>query len=200
MRKGEESDSTVLKAPSSRPIALLVWAGCATLVVWFVARSDWEPLGISVPWLLLVAWTVYIVLWLPRLILQPDGLTVVNGLRTHRIPFNVVEDVNVGHSVSISADGRKIVSWGAPMPRGAMAAGREVFAGSKFQTITPGNDRLRAAPAVDPARDRIVKALERARVAQKPGASGAVETRWHTLTVAFGVLVVLTVVGLSVLS
>ena len=128
MSKTRDIDSTVLKEAFNRPIALMAWAGCAVPVTWFVATADWEALGTFTPWVLLVAWTVYIVLWAPRLVIRPDGLTVVNGLRTHWIPFSVMEDVNVGHSISIRADGRKIVSWGAPMPRGAMAAGHEIAA------------------------------------------------------------------------
>ena len=194
MSETRKTDSTVLKATSSKPVATLVWIVCAVPVVWFGARSDWEPLGISAPWLLLVAWTVYILLWRPRLLIRPDGLTVVNGLRTHWIPFSAMEDVNVAHSVSIRAGGRKIISWGAPMPRGAMSAGREVFAGSKFQTITPGNDRLRAASTVDPSLDRIARAWGKAQAVQTPGGSGAVETRWNVLTVATGTVVVIAVV------
>jgi hypothetical protein len=172
---------------------MLVWVVCAVPLGWFTATSDWEGLATYAPWLLLVAWTVCTVLWLPRLIIRPDGLSVVNGLRTHWIPFSVMEDVNVGHSVSIKADGRNVVSWGAPMPRGAMAAGREVFAGSGIQTITPGDTRLRAASPADHVRVRIVQAWDKSKAQQTPGTSRGVVTRWNVLTVATGTVAIIAV-------
>nr|WP_256127907.1 PH domain-containing protein [Arthrobacter sp. SDTb3-6] len=45
---------------------------------------------------------------------HPDGLTVVNVLRSHRVPFSALKAVRVGQGVVLDTTAGRIASWGAP--------------------------------------------------------------------------------------
>ncbi|QDY90870.1 PH domain-containing protein [Arthrobacter sp. UKPF54-2] len=65
---------------------------------------------------------VYLTQWRPRLIVDADGFEGVNGLRRHRIPFAAVDDIEVRHTVALTAGGKKYVSW--VLVLGLILAGR----------------------------------------------------------------------------
>lgn len=180
-----KTTTRTLKALSSRPTATLVWLGCGVAVGYSAWTSPSSALILYGPWLVFVAWVAYLGLWLPRLIIHPDGLSLVNGIRTHWLPFGRIDDVEVRHSVTVTAEGRKYKSWGAPLPPSALRAGQKVSRSQQIQVLTPTNERLAAPTAVDPSRDAIVRAWRAA--AQRPASvAGDVSSRWNTTTIVVG--------------
>ncbi|HEV7167669.1 MAG TPA: PH domain-containing protein [Micrococcaceae bacterium] len=168
---------------------MLVWLGCAVVGGYLGLAQDVQSFLRYGPWLALVAWFVYLAQWLPRLVIGSEGLRMVNGLRTHRIPFSRIRDLGVRQSVTVSTvDGRRYTSWGAPIPRNAIAAGMDVSRGRQIQVLTPTNERLRAASAADPARDAIVRAWETAKRNGFANAGGSVVSTWNAATIGAGIL------------
>ena len=111
--------SISLRHSSALWVPAVIWLFCLFAVVDAIAEGT--P-GFAVKVGLLVAGialVVYVVLAKPALILDNEGITVVNVLRTHRVPFGALVDVRVRGLTSIvarTADGgqQSITSWNAP--------------------------------------------------------------------------------------
>ncbi|MDQ4501716.1 hypothetical protein [Sinomonas sp. ASV322] len=160
---GANGQRKVLRAQSSRSSASFVWVACCAFVgVSIVSGGDSRLLRFG-HWVGLAAWAAFAVLWRPCIIVDADDLTMINVLKTHRIPFARITDLKVGMTVSVEAGGRRYSSWGAPMPRSAYSAGLDLGERSQIQVMTPTNERLRATSAADPARDSIRRAWEDAK-------------------------------------
>ncbi|MFD3446420.1 PH domain-containing protein [Microbacteriaceae bacterium 4G12] len=91
----------------------------AAFVLWLfvdaVLRGATEFALTALPWLLLILWTVYVLMLRPCVALGPDGITIVNVFRRHRIPWALVDDFTTRFSLLVRLkDGRAIRSWGAP--------------------------------------------------------------------------------------
>ncbi len=190
-----ERPDQVLKAGSSRATAVLVWLCCGIVAGYLLLAQDIEGFLRLGPFLALAAWLAYLAQWLPRLVISRDGVRIVNGLKTHTIPFIQVQDLEVRHSVRVTANGRRFTSWGAPVPRNAIAAGLDVSRGRQFQALTPTNEHLRAADAADPDRDAIVQAWDEAKRVGFGDAEGSVVSTWNLATIAVGILTLIWVLA-----
>jgi hypothetical protein len=189
-----ERPDRVLKAGSSRATAVLVWLCCGIVAGYLLLVQDIGNFLRFGPFVALTAWLAYLAQWLPRLVISRDGVRIVNGLKTHTIPFSQVQDLEVRHSVRITANGRRFTSWGAPVPRNAIAAGLDVSRGRQIQVLTPTNEHLRAAEATDPGRDAIVQAWAEAKRLGFGDGGGTVVSTWNLGTIAVGILAVIWVV------
>lgn len=98
----------------TRTLAVVAGAICALLAVNLVMTGTAEAIWKFLPWLLLIAWAVFVLLWRPRLLVHADGLTVHNLLRDHDIPFSALTALRVVHTVSLDTTAGRIASWGAP--------------------------------------------------------------------------------------
>ncbi|GAA4655871.1 PH domain-containing protein [Arthrobacter cryoconiti] len=118
----------------TRALAVTAWVFCAffasNLLLTGTAAAIWHFL----PSLLVAAWALYVLLWRPRLLVTNDGLTVVNILREHRIPFSALKSIRVGQNVALETTDGRIGSWGAPSA-GKLGPRRE--AGSRGIPGTP---------------------------------------------------------------
>jgi hypothetical protein len=99
--------------------ALWTFGIVAAFVVWLFAdavlRGATEFALTALPWLLLILWAVYVVMLRPCVALGPDGITIVNVFRRHRIAWSLVDDFTTRFSLLVRlTDGRTIRSWGAP--------------------------------------------------------------------------------------
>jgi hypothetical protein len=68
-------------------------------------------------WMFAVAAALVAVGWLPALVVDDDAVTVVNPLRTHRIPWPAVDDVTVGWLLEVTAGTARYRSLAVPGPR-----------------------------------------------------------------------------------
>ena len=113
-----------LRQSGAVAVPVLVWAFCAAVVVLSLVE-DGSAGGtarttISMASIAFLAWMF---LFSPCLVLERDGLRVVNPLRAHRVPFAALEEVQVRGLTSlvvrIPGGGlTRITSWNAPgIPR-----------------------------------------------------------------------------------
>ncbi|MGA7206295.1 MAG: PH domain-containing protein [Specibacter sp.] len=98
----------------TRGLAVAAWVFCAFFAVNLLLTGTAVSVWHFLPWLLLVAWALYVLLWQPKVALDREGLTVVNILRVHRIPFGALKAVRVTQTVSFDTTAGRIPSWGAP--------------------------------------------------------------------------------------
>jgi hypothetical protein len=97
--------------------------GRAVTVVWLVATIGVVALQPAAnrpgqaAWMLAVAAVAFAVGWSPALVVDDDGLTLVNPLRSNRIPWPAVDDVTMGWLLEVRAGGRRYRSLAVPGPR-----------------------------------------------------------------------------------
>jgi hypothetical protein len=97
--------------------------GRAVTVVWLVATVAVVAVQPAAnrpgqaAWMLAVVAVAYAVGWYPALVVDDDGLTLVNPLRSNRIPWPAVDDVTMGWLLEVRAGGRRYRSLAVPGPR-----------------------------------------------------------------------------------
>ncbi|MEO6472351.1 MAG: PH domain-containing protein [Aeromicrobium sp.] len=110
--------SISLRHSSAVWVPAVIWVFCAFVLGDALVEGS---VGYAIRVALLmsaVAFIVFATLAKPALIVDDEGITVANVLRTHRIPFGALVDVRVGGLTSLvarSARGdRTITSWNGP--------------------------------------------------------------------------------------
>lgn len=174
---GVVSGPVSVYSTGTRVLATAAWAFCAffalNLVLTGTAGAAWRFL----PPLLLAGWAIHLLLWRPRLLVDASGLTVVNILRKHRIPFAALKAVRVAQVVYLDTTAGRIASWGAP---GAGRLGSRP--GARPGSSGPVHVTPHTQAAVDAAWNAWEQsALDRKYVAGAPSAgeaTGTVATRW----------------------
>jgi hypothetical protein len=173
-----------------RPGSALAFLGVSVAVVVFLlgdalVRAGFGEMMLLAPWPLLALWCVYAAAYASSLAIDDDAITVQNILRTVRIPWRRVVDVQWRWQVEIFTDADTAVrAIGGPL-QGRGGARR------------PG-DPSKTPQNVVAQYDAIVRAWEHARTR-----SGAVEDPvrhgWDVpALVALGVLVVWAVIAVAV--
>ncbi len=101
------------RAGAVRLLAALWW-GLSVLIAWdAVARV--EAAAAPTLGLLAVSCAVaYAVLWQPAVAVDPGGVELVNVLRTVRVPWGELVDVDTRWALTLVAGGRRWPAWAAP--------------------------------------------------------------------------------------
>jgi hypothetical protein len=74
-------------------------------------------------WLLALGTVVYAVLWRPAVVVDPEGVLLVNVLREVRVPWAALEAVETRYALTLIAAGHRYASWAAGAPgRGGLLA------------------------------------------------------------------------------
>ena len=128
------------------------------------------------PWVLLIVWVVYAVVYVPRVETDADGITVVNILRRVTVPWGRVTDIGTRWQLVVNVDdGSRVSAFGGPSLRPPR---RRTFAREGEAYAVRFSDT-----------ELILQQWEEAREAGRTG--GTVESRWNG--VALGVLALLAV-------
>ncbi len=144
-----------------------------------------------------VAFGAVAVFWLPSVRVEPTAVVVRNVLRTTRVTWPVIEDVQTRWSLTLITARGRVTAWSAP--RGsAVAAGRQVRRDFRAVRVgaVPQQDPAMAAGSV--AASIVMRQWTEYRDAGLLGAveGEGVEQRWHTVTiVALAALLVLALIA-----
>lgn len=115
----------ILRGSATRLYAYLVWAlaGVAVISSFGYGVRVFAATVFFAAVLALVGWLCY---WNPRVILNDDGLTIINPSRTFEVPWEAVESASGTWGLQVTPRGRKAVHvWAIP----GRAAMRESFSG-----------------------------------------------------------------------
>lgn len=111
-----------------------------------VAGEGVEALPLTVP-LILVAYLGWLLFWFPKVMLDSDGVTLVNPLQTLKISWHSIIFVEAKYAATILTPHGKYTAWAAPAPgmfgalrdaRSADAANRSAEAGRQFKSMRAG--------------------------------------------------------------
>ena len=120
-----DPETAALAVPRPGSAIWIPWFGWlieAGLLIDLVHRGNMTDLLNYAPWLLLVGWAIWVLLWAPRLLVYRDRVEVIEPLRCFRLPFHRITDVRLGVALRIdytdaSGRARRLRPWNAPARR-----------------------------------------------------------------------------------
>ena len=120
-----DPEPAALAVPRPGSAIWIPWFGWlieAGLLIDLVHRGNMTDLLNYAPWLLLVGWAIWVLLWAPRLLVYRDRVEVIEPLRCFRLPFHRITDVRLGVALRIdytdaSGRARRLRPWNAPARR-----------------------------------------------------------------------------------
>lgn len=173
-------------------LAVVAIAVCALALVW-LAVSD------GVTGILLWSWPVVAFAWFAWLLyIRPyvsvtDGFVEIgNPLRTHRVPWGDVADVESRYALTVrTVDGRTIRAWAAPAPgaRQALSTRRADVARAPGEGDTRRPSDAEGTDSGD-ATALVHRALERHRRTGGAALAGGTVSTWALLPLTVSVLLV----------
>jgi hypothetical protein len=114
------SDVVVFRPGFGRGLSIVVWLGCAFVVVSGLVQSPgtawrWIPLVALVA---LLVWAAY---WNPAVVVTPAGVELRNVLRTVELPWPAITLVDVQYALTLETPWGSYAAWAAPAPSRARA-------------------------------------------------------------------------------
>ncbi|GAB3602288.1 PH domain-containing protein [Microbacterium aureliae] len=160
-------------------VIALFWGDAASAV-----RYAWPIVLVAV-----LAWALF---WRPELRVQEHGITVVNVLRTHFVPWPAVREIETRYALTLVTSRERIQVWATPAPGRHRTLG---LAGKDFDgigaTARGEHDSLRPSDALTTPSGNLAQVIrgrwERLRDAGLLAAGedpDAQTTTWHTATAA----------------
>jgi hypothetical protein len=107
---------TVLYPVGARVLASVIVILCLVVEGSLIAYGHLDVLLRATPAVILVAELAILGFWLPRVELSPSEVVVVNPLRTHRITWPAIGNIETRWSLSFDTVRGRITAWAAPSP------------------------------------------------------------------------------------
>jgi hypothetical protein len=108
----------VLRQANTMLVPVAIWIFCVGAVVDGVIEGSGSYVAHVVLLMALIAFAAWMLLASPCLVVEREGLRIVNPLRVHRIPFAAIDAVRVRGLTSVTAHAagglRTVTSWNAP--------------------------------------------------------------------------------------
>jgi hypothetical protein len=193
------SQPVVFRPRGGVVLAVIAIVVCAVALV-FLAVYDGIPALVRWGWpIVLIAWGSWLLYVRPAVTVTDGFVEIRNIVRTHRVPWGDVADVDSRYALTIvTASGRRIRAWAAPAPgaRAALTTRREEV------NRTPGDGDTRRPSDSENSHSGGAAALVRRhldayRREGGAGLAGATTTTWDAapigVTVALAAAAVLSV-------
>ncbi|GAA4351566.1 PH domain-containing protein [Microbacterium rhizosphaerae] len=182
-----ESSRLVYRSNTNKVISIAGWAvlGLAVVAAFLAGRPS-AVLGlVPIATIALLIWELF---WRPAIIVEDDGVTLVNQFHTVVIPWAKIVDVDTKWSMTIVTPERRYRGSAAPAPgamyrpnlSGAARTGR-VVDGSISKADAPGTDSGDAATIV---RRRLHAMADAGTLPIGQAESVSVTTRVHWMSIA----------------
>jgi hypothetical protein len=183
---------TVLRPRLGQGLAVVVAGICVLGLIGFVLRGDGAMLLRATAPLGLLGFGAYALFWVPSVRITPVDIELVNPLRTVRITWPAVEDVETRWSLVVTAGSRRYTAWAAPREGGS-----GTIRPSRATSVMSDDGRLRSRRGVPEGALAGAIALRQWQEYRDRGLLGVAEgegvtVRTHAVT---AVVLVLFVVG-----
>lgn len=190
----------VLRSRFGQVLVVLVAAISVVATTGALLRGDLALVGHLVPTLALVVVGAWALFWRPSIAITPADVELVNVLRTVRVTWPAIQDVETRWALTLVTASGRYTAWAAPRQSGYGAASeqsRRLYGApsrperSQLRDLAPGAGVSGLAPAL---------VLAQWRQYRDAGLLGAIEgegvtTRWHSRTVVALLLLVLLAAG-----
>ncbi|WP_380167377.1 PH domain-containing protein [Jannaschia sp. R86511] len=158
---GPDAGRVVLRPGNGRLLAGGWWLLVLLLSGDLLLRGSAGSVALGLPLLAFSAAAVHAMFWHPAVVVDADGVELVNVLRTVRLPWASVDDLDTRWALTVHAGGTTWTSWAAP------SSGRRIRPVSRRET-----------PWAEPEADAI--SGSRAPGSSAGEAAVLVGTRWQT--------------------
>jgi hypothetical protein len=154
-RKNPDDDREVFRSAGS---IVLSWAWLLVAVIALIdlaVQGRDHPAVLTALAIIAISAVVYGCAWRPRIVADSSGITVVNPLRDHQVPWAAVSNVDVVNAVRVhttpepgAASGKIIYSWAVQSsPSSARRAARRAgLAGQRPRLTRPRSGRVYPPP------------------------------------------------------
>lgn len=113
---GPRGDARIFRAPSATVAALVAAVVGLALLVDAGIRAGLGEMLLLAPWVLLVLWAVYVMIYAPHIRIDTSGVRVHNLLRIVQFPWSAVRDIELRWQVRFRlASGEDVASFGGPV-------------------------------------------------------------------------------------
>jgi hypothetical protein len=109
---------TVLRPRLGQALAVVVAAICVLGLIGFALRGDGVALLRASAPLALLGFGAYALFWVPSVRITPADIELVNPLRTIRITWPAIDDIETRWSLVVVAGDRRYAAWAAPREGG----------------------------------------------------------------------------------
>lgn len=110
------TNGQTFRSRSSYVLAAIVYFIAIGSLTSVVASQDWSNLGAATAAAVLVCTAAHLMFWRPKVEIGDDGILVVNPLRTIRIGWQLVEEIDTRYALTVFVAGRKFSAWAATAP------------------------------------------------------------------------------------
>lgn len=101
---------------SGRVLALVLIAVVALGLINTLFSADVGSHGSSLAFSALLIYVAWLLFWQPHITLSDQGVTIVNLLRTHQIPWPQIVRIDTRWALELFTEERKYTAWSAPAP------------------------------------------------------------------------------------
>lgn len=113
---GAASDEWTYRPRTSAWWLVAVWVLLVAATVSEVVAQGTGAVPGAVPWAVAGAVVAYLVFWRPRVVVDDDGVLVVNPVRTVRVPWAALIDVRTQYAFTVVTPHGLVRAWAAPGP------------------------------------------------------------------------------------
>lgn len=128
----------------NRGLAIALWSIVALLYVTALFNdTSWSARALGLVPTTFGVWLGWVALWRPRMVIDDDGIEVVNVLHTARLPWAALVHVDTRFALTLVTPGRRIAVWAAPAPGriGVALARRQEQRHGRSGPTSGGGDR-----------------------------------------------------------
>lgn len=101
---------------SGRVLALILIAVVALGPINTLFSADVRSHGSSLAFSALLIYMAWLLFWQPHITLSDQGVTIVNLLRTHELPWPRILRIDTRWALELFTEERKYTAWSAPAP------------------------------------------------------------------------------------
>lgn len=148
----EAVSAPVIRHGTSRAYAIIAWLACAFFAASFVWEGGVAELLRLGAYPLLVAAVAWAVFWRPGVILDEESVTVINVVRSVRLPYRAITEITTRWGLSLRTAHREVTAFSAPTrslrrrsrlaSRQATKAADDTASGARGEALRPGQQRI----------------------------------------------------------
>lgn len=110
------TNGQTFRSRTSYALAAIVYFITLGSLASVVVAQDWANLGAATAAAILVCTSAHLMFWRPKVEIGEDGILLVNPLRTIRIGWQLVEDIDTRYALTVVVAGKKFSAWAATAP------------------------------------------------------------------------------------
>ncbi len=106
----------VFRSSFGRVITIVIGVLMALALGSILLAADPAALLWALPWPVLGASVTWALMWRPRVVIDHDGVEVVNPFRTSLVPWGAIRRIDTKWALELTLERGRVTAWAAPAP------------------------------------------------------------------------------------